>query len=71
VHSPTIRHFLSRPDPVESPGDCLSDKKAELERAEIVETIMRCCGNREEAAKELGISKATLYRRIRQYNLEL
>jgi transcriptional regulator of acetoin/glycerol metabolism len=52
-------------------GNSLLDRKAEAERREILETMKRCRGDREEAAKALGISKATLYRRIRRYDLEV
>jgi len=49
----------------------LVDKRAQVERMEIGEAIKRCGGDKEEAAKVLGISKATLYRRLRQYDLDI
>ena len=48
----------------------LFDKKAKMEKTEIREAIKRCGRNREKAAKVLGISKATLYRKIKHYNLD-
>lgn len=45
----------------------LQDKELEL----IVKALERNAGKRKEAAKELGISERTLYRKIKQYNLDL
>ena len=44
----------------------LQDKEVEL----IQKSLERHRGKRKEAAKELGISERTLYRKIKQYNLE-
>jgi DNA-binding NtrC family response regulator len=41
----------------------------ELEKKAIVDTLARTEGNREKAAKILGIGERTLYRKIREYNL--
>jgi len=41
----------------------------EIEKHYIIETLKRTGGNREEAAKILGIGERTLYRKIREYNL--
>ena len=41
----------------------------DLERKAIVDTLARTEGNREKAAKILGIGERTLYRKIREYNL--
>ncbi|MGB8657480.1 MAG: sigma 54-interacting transcriptional regulator [Candidatus Zixiibacteriota bacterium] len=48
----------------------LLGKKAEVERTEIVEVIKKCDGDKLKAAKSLGVSRATLYRKIRDHNLE-
>lgn len=45
----------------------LQDKELEL----IVKALERNAGKRKEAAKELGISERTLYRKIKQYSLDL
>ncbi len=42
---------------------------AELERSFIAETLRLTAGNREEAAKMLGIGERTLYRKIKEYGL--
>ena len=41
----------------------------DLERKAIMDTLARTKGNREKAAKILGIGERTLYRKIREYNL--
>ena len=41
----------------------------ELEKQAIVETLAKTAGNREKAAKILGIGERTLYRKIKEYNL--
>lgn len=45
----------------------LQDKEREL----IIKALERNTGKRKEAAKELGISERTLYRKIKQYDLDL
>ena len=44
----------------------LVDKEIEL----IKKALEKSGGKRKHAAKELGISERTLYRKIKQYNLE-
>ncbi len=41
----------------------------ELEKKAIVDTLARTQGNREKAARILGIGERTLYRKIKEYNL--
>jgi len=41
----------------------------ELEKRAIAETLAKTKGNREQAAKILGIGERTLYRKIKEYNL--
>lgn len=41
----------------------------ELEKKAIADTLARTQGNREKAAKILGIGERTLYRKIKEYNL--
>lgn len=45
----------------------IQDKELEL----IVKSLERNNGRRKAAAKELGISERTLYRKIKQYDIEL
>ena len=41
----------------------------ELEKQAITDTLAKTKGNREKAAKILGIGERTLYRKIKEYNL--
>ncbi len=41
----------------------------ELEKQAIIDTLAKTQGNREKAAKILGIGERTLYRKIKEYNL--
>ncbi|MBW8041104.1 MAG: sigma-54-dependent Fis family transcriptional regulator [Planctomycetes bacterium] len=41
----------------------------ELEKQAIIDTLAKTRGNREKAAKILGIGERTLYRKIKEYNL--
>src|SRR6202453_597968 len=50
--------------------DSLAGKSLEeIEKHYIIETLKRTGGNREEAAKTLGIGERTLYRKIKEYGL--
>jgi two-component system response regulator AtoC len=42
---------------------------ADLEKKAIIEALARCKGNRTRAAEELGISRKTLFNKIRDYGL--
>ncbi len=42
---------------------------ADMEREMIRSTLMKCSGNKRKAAKILGLSERTLYRKINQYRL--
>jgi transcriptional regulator with PAS, ATPase and Fis domain len=46
------------------------EKPVPEEAVKIAETLLRFGGNREETAKSLGISKATLWRKRKKYHLE-
>ncbi|HJT73955.1 MAG TPA: helix-turn-helix domain-containing protein, partial [Chitinophaga sp.] len=41
----------------------------EMERNIITQAMKKCNGNITEAAKELGLSRAALYRRLEKYNI--
>ena len=44
---------------------------SEIEGLFLAETLRTTAGNREEAAKMLGIGQRTLYRKIKEYELNL
>jgi DNA-binding NtrC family response regulator len=52
-----------------SPASLAGVSLNELEKKAIADTLARTQGNREKAAKILGIGERTLYRKIREYNL--
>jgi len=77
AHRPQLPPFLLSP---ESRGAALGPSTSlktvlagmslnELEKQAIVETLTKTQGNREKAAKILGIGERTLYRKIKEYNL--
>jgi len=59
--------------PVETPDDALPDvirtATESVEREKIAEAIRKAGGNRSRTAKLLGISRATLYNKLKRYNL--
>ncbi|MHC4482843.1 MAG: sigma-54-dependent transcriptional regulator [Planctomycetota bacterium] len=52
-----------------APADFAGVSLNELEKQAIIDTLAKTKGNREQAAKILGIGERTLYRKIREYNL--
>lgn len=57
-----------RPKPPKSP-ESLLEHSLEAEKTAIVEALNRNGGNRTRAAKELGVSRTTLWRKITMYHL--
>lgn len=53
----------------ENTGLRLTEHIQEAERMVIVNTLKTCGGNREQAAKLLGISRAGIYQKIARYNI--
>lgn len=51
-------------------GDARVAKMEELEAKAIENAIMQYKGNLTEAAKALGIGRATLYRKVKQYQID-
>ena len=60
------RQLIAASQPIATLGDVSLN---ELERKAIEETLAKTKGNREKAAKILGIGERTLYRKIKEYNL--
>jgi len=54
---------------VRVPRDLAGVSLNELEKQAIIDTLAKTKGNREKAAKILGIGERTLYRKIKEYNL--
>lgn len=62
-------HSDSWPDAATNFGHLVGKPLSEIERLFIAETLQSTGGNREEAAKMLGIGERTLYRKIKEYGL--
>ena len=43
--------------------------KGPMERDAIVQSLLDCHGSKAKAAKSLGMSRATIYRKIREYGI--
>ena len=54
-------------DPSNSSDAPLPERIAQLERAAIRAALVATGGNRVQAAKRLGIARATLYQKLEQY----
>ena len=66
--------FCTSPEPAGEPSSAsltalVGKPLTELERLFIAETLRLTAGNREEAAKMLGMGERTLYRKIKEYGL--
>jgi two-component system response regulator HydG len=64
IHQP--RQLAAGPRPQSSAAGLSLN---ELEKQAIAETLAKTKGNRQIAAKILGIGERTLYRKIKEYNL--
>ena len=49
------------------PAKSVSDPRANMEYQKIQETLQRCGGNQSKAAKELGMDRSTLWRKLKKY----
>lgn len=63
VHKRVLEIIEKKPQ--NSPATSLK----ELEKQAIIEALVKTKGNREKAAKILGIGERTIYRKIKEYNL--
>jgi two-component system response regulator HydG len=54
----------------ETPRATLADRMAAYERGILLSALAACGGNRTEAAKSLGIGRATLYEKLERYKIE-
>jgi transcriptional regulator of acetoin/glycerol metabolism len=46
-------------------------KSREEERANLIQTLRRVGGNQSEAARMLGVSRVTIWKRIKKYGIDL
>jgi DNA-binding NtrC family response regulator len=68
-HVATLGQAPKQSDPMAIEHDT-SLSLAEMERKFVVEALTRHKGNRRAAARALGVSERTLYRKLKEYNLE-
>ena len=59
--TPTVRSRLDSDMP---------SNKEQREYSELIAALQRCNGNLSEVAKELGISRPTVYRKIKKFGLQ-
>lgn len=55
---------------VPKPSEGIKQKKKDLERITIMDALKRCGGNKAQASKVLGISRTSLYKKIRMYLID-
>lgn len=55
----------------EQPGTVVRGALRQAERDTIVRALTQCCGNKVHAAEQLGISRNTLYRRVRELRIDM
>lgn len=66
---PDIAHRRQLTGDSATPANLAGVSLNELEKKAILDTLAKTEGNREKAAKILGIGERTLYRKIKEYNL--
>jgi len=62
---------VSRPQPSEYASEDGGDPTVDRQAARILEMLAKCGGNKAKAARLLGIDRSTLYRKIRELDLDL
>jgi len=70
VHLPEALTAMNQAQALSGTGDLRGARQA-LDAQAIRAALKRCGGNRLAAARELGVHKTTLFRKIRQLNLDL
>ncbi|MFZ5766053.1 MAG: sigma-54 interaction domain-containing protein [Thermodesulfobacteriota bacterium] len=64
-------HFASAPDILNIPLIKSRAKQTDDERQRLVQTLRATDGNKSEAARLLGISRVTLWKRLRKHHIEI
>jgi transcriptional regulator with PAS, ATPase and Fis domain len=63
------KYFLSEPENEPSDKDDLYSALEDLKKPVVISALEKCSGKRKDAAELLGISKSTLYRLMKKYDL--
>jgi PAS domain S-box-containing protein len=75
LHGDAIQEEKGFPvmDPIPQPRmvQTLKKEKGELEKERVYEALTSTYGNKSAAAKKLGISRATLYHKIKEHNINI
>lgn len=70
VHDLPADVRAARPtDPFQVVGDVLQDPQLEAERQQLIEALRQTRGNRTAAARLLGVSRVTLWKRIKKFQV--
>lgn len=71
IIAPNKIHIANEEDSADAVGSALHETSAskQAESEKILDALNKCSGDKHAAAKELGISIATLYRRIKKYGI--
>ena len=71
IHPSELLAFFPKKEAVRitNVGTSLAEEKTVLEKERIEEALKKTYGNKSAAAKELGISRATLYQKIKRYGI--
>ncbi|RBW67423.1 sigma-54 interaction domain-containing protein [Bacillus taeanensis] len=56
--------------PVDIPSLSFTDEKEKLEKERILQTLQKTYGNKSITAKELGMSRANLYKKMKKYGIK-
>jgi transcriptional regulator of acetoin/glycerol metabolism len=69
VDAETLLPFLSHPAAIDGPLPPTAGR-AETERQQIVEALRQAHGNKSRVAEILGVSRKTLYARMRRHHIQ-
>jgi transcriptional regulator with PAS, ATPase and Fis domain len=70
INAPDLPPEISRSQP-NAPASTLVPHSGHDKRAQLLHALNQASGNRSEAAKLLGMSRATLYRRLANYGIDI
>lgn len=70
IHAEDIKNIFPVKMDKQIDKEGLAHEKALLEKEKIMKTLKKTFGNKTAAAKELGISRVSLYKKIKKYDIE-
>ena len=69
LHGTELPPQSDLPDPAPTPAEPTPRSMADAEREAILAALSACRGNQSEAAKQLGIGRTTLYRKMQKFSI--